>query len=351
MAANNAHLVSPASTVGMGSLNENDVQGAFARTASVFRNFIEKGGKYEPETGKRYWLYISYACPWANRCLAMLKIKGLEDVIGLSVVHPTWGKTKPDDASDPHYGWVFAESDGFRSSPNGSGSHSGAGSMPDPHYGVKTIRSLYEDVAGATGLTKYTVPILFDLKTKAVVNNESSEIVRMLNTVFNEWAKYPERDVYPEQLRTEIDSVMEWIYPTINNGVYRCGFAKTQEAYELAFDELFQSLDRCEEILSKRRYIAGDIFTEADLHLFMTLIRFDEVYVVYFKCNKQFLREYPSIFSYIHDIYQTWDIGATINMHHIKTHYFTSHPVLNTYAIVPKGQMQDYSKPHNRARL
>lgn len=350
MAANNAHLVSP-STVGMGSLNEHGVQGSFERTASVFRNFIEKGTKYEPEAGKRYWLYISYACPWANRCLAMLKIKGLEDVIGLSIVHPTWGKTKPEDANDPHYGWVFAESEDSMPSPNGSGLHSGAGSILDPHYGAKTIRFLYEDVAGVKGLTKYTVPILFDLKTKSVVNNESSEIVRMLNTAFNEWAKHPDRDVYPERLRTEIDSVMEWIYPTINNGVYRCGFAKSQAAYELAFDQLFQSLDRCEEILSKRRFIAGDIFTEADLHLFMTLIRFDEVYVVYFKCNRQFLREYPNIFNYMHDIYQTWGIGGTINMHHIKTHYFTSHPVLNTYAIVPKGQTQDYSKAHDRSRL
>lgn len=351
MAANNAHIVASPSTVGMGSLNESDVQGAFVRTDSVFRNFIEEGGKYEPEAGHRYWLYISYACPWANRCLAMLKIKGLEDVIGFSIVHPTWGKTKPDDVSDPHYGWVFAASKAFLPSPNGSGWHSGKGSIPDPHYGAKTIRSLYEDVAGVKGLTKFTVPILFDLKTKAVVNNESSEIVRMLNTAFNEWAKHPERDVYPEQLRTEIDAVMKWIYPNINNGVYRCGFAKSQEAYELAFNQLFESLDQCEEILSKRRYIAGDLFTEADLHLFMTLIRFDEVYVVYFKCNRQFLREYPNIFQYMHDVYQTWGIGSTINMEHIKTHYFTSHPVLNNYAIVPRGLLQDYSKPHNRARL
>ena len=132
MAANNAHLVPKASlTEGMGSLNESDVKGSFARTASVFRDFVEKGGKYEPEAGKRYWLYISYACPWANRCLAMRKIKGLEDVIGLSIVHPTWGKTKPDDATDPHYGWVFTQNEGCLPSPNGSGMHLGAGSIPD----------------------------------------------------------------------------------------------------------------------------------------------------------------------------------------------------------------------------
>merc|ERR1719498_1286715 len=214
-----------------------DAKGNFNRVASTFRDSVAAGGKYEPEGGKRYWLYISYACPWANKCLAMLKIKGLEDVIGVSVVHPTWGKTKPDDPNDPHMGWCFSADGEVRSSPNGNGSHAGTGAIPDPHYCAKTVRALYEEIAGATGLDKYTVPILWDTKTKTVVNNESSEIVRMLNTDFNALAKFPERDVYPERLRKEIDSLMEWIYPTINNGVYRCGFAKSQEAYETAFDQ------------------------------------------------------------------------------------------------------------------
>lgn len=333
------------------SLNESSASGAFARTDSVFRDVIKPGGKYEPEPGKRYWLYICHACPWANRCHAMLKIKGLEEVIGLSVVHPTWAKTKPDDPRDRHYGWIFVQSEQDIPSPNGSGSHSGAGSTADVNFGAKTIRELYEEVAGMKGLCKFTVPILLDLKTRSIVNNESRDIVHMLNIVFNEWAKHPERNVYPEDMQKQIDAAMEWIYPYINNGVYRCGFAKSQEAYEQAFDQLFWSLDRCEDILSKQRYICGNVFTEADMHLFMTLIRFDEVYVVYFKCNRQFVREYPNVYQYMHDVYQLWGIGSTINMNHIKTHYFSSHPTLNMYAVVPKGQPRDYWLPHDRERF
>merc|ERR1712157_273344 len=199
--------------------------------------------------------------------------------------------------------------------------------------------------AGATGLTKYTVPILFDTKNKAVVNNESSEIVRMLNTVFNEWAKYPERDIYPERLRTEIDAAMDWIYPTVNNGVYRCGFAKTQEAYKKAHTELFASLDKLESHFSSRNskfLTSHNEMTWIDLRLYQTLVRFDPVYVVYFKTNyKSIGKDYPNLLKFVRSCYAIPEIKASTNMKHIKTHYFTSHPTLNTYGIIPESNGPD----------
>lgn len=312
------------------ALAETDAKGAFNRTPSSFRNFITSSpGRFQASSG-RYHLYVSLACPWASRCLAALAIKGLDSCIGVSITEPTWKKTKPEDPEDEHMGWVFAP---------------GA----DKLNGRTTIRALYEEVS--KDVTKYTVPVLWCTKENTIVNNESEDIVRMLNSEFNEFARRPAIDLYPAELKQQIDSINAWTYPSINNGVYRCGFATTQGAYDVAFDELFNALDKCEDILSRSRYLCGNRFTEADLRLFMTLIRFDEVYVVYFKTNKKMIREYPNIFNYVKDIYQIPGVAETVNMDHIKRHYFTSHPVLNAYGIIPKGFPIDFSQSHDRDRF
>mmetsp|Transcript_14621 Transcript_14621/g.31327 ORF Transcript_14621/g.31327 Transcript_14621/m.31327 type:complete len:413 (+) Transcript_14621:2-1240(+) len=335
------------------SLESHSKNGAFERKESMhhFSVSSEPGAKY-PAVAGRYHLYISYACPWANRVLAVRNLKGLQDVISVSAVHPTWQKTKPDDPSDPHWGWVFH--------PNGKpvSNKAGHGSLiadeacdPDHVNALPNIRAIYEH-AGSDE-TKFTVPVLFDKETGTIVNNESSELVRMLNTEFNALAKNPSLDLYPEALRPAIDEVNSWVYPTINNGVYRCGFAKTQEAYDEAFEQLFSSLARVENILSKQRYIAStDAITEADVRLFMTLVRFDEVYVVYFKTNGRMLSQYENIHNYLRELYQIPEIASSINMAHIKQHYFTSHAELNTYAIIPKGPgvIEDLKLPHDRAQ-
>ena len=330
------------------ALDETSADGGFQRTNAGFRNVIGQG-PYEAEAG-RYHLYISYACPWANRCLATLKLKGLEDAVGVSIVHPTWQATKPADPEDGHTGWVFrSEEDEPLSTSTGHGSFAPAGVVPDSVNGVATVRELYELSADQTG--KYSVPVLWDKKTSTIVNNESSEIIRMFNSAFDEVAGNPEFDLYPEDLRAEIDAVNEWIYPNINNGVYRCGFAKSQAAYDKAVDDLFGSLERVEEILGRQRYIAGDRLTEADIRLFMTLVRFDEVYVVYFKTNCKKIEEYPNMMNYCRELYQM--MPSAINMEHIKVHYFTSHPTLNFYGVVPKGPdtVRKLLEPHDRDRF
>ena len=219
---------------------------------------------------------------------------------------------------------------------------------PDPYTGSKSIREVYESVNDKDG--KYSVPVLYDKKQKVIVSNESSDIIRMFNTEFAALAQNPDTDFYPEDLRETIDEVNSWIYPNINNGVYRCGFAKSQEAYDKAIDDLTKAFDRIEEILQKQRYIAGDRMTEADIRLFVTLVRFDEVYTVYFKTNTRFVCRSESILNYVRDIYQTPGIRATVNMEHIKTHYYCSHPVLNHYSIIPKGDnfLEVLEQPHNR---
>lgn len=327
--------------------------GAFVRKDSGFRNRISPDGPFPPESG-RYHLYFSYACPWASRCLSMLHVKGLTDHITTSTVHPTWQKTRPGDASDEHAGWAFAGDDGdVVASMSGVGSFPGGpkhACTPDDLFGHRYIRDLYERVGAPEG-TRFTVPVLWDKKTGTIVSNESSEITRDLNSQFNALAQHPEIDLYPETLRAVIDEVNQWVYHGINNGVYKCGFATSQGAYDVAVSELFKCLDRCEEILSKQRYIVGNVFTEADVRLFPTLVRFDEVYVVYFKTNKKCVREYPNLFNYVKDVYQLPGVRHSVNMWHIKTHYFTSHPVLNSNAIVPVGPGIDLDAPHDRDRF
>ncbi|GFR42957.1 hypothetical protein Agub_g3954, partial [Astrephomene gubernaculifera] len=315
------------------ALDETSKAGEFKRTEAGFRSKVEPGGRFEPEAG-RYHLYISLACPWACRCLAVLYMKGLEDAIGLSVTHPTWQRTRPDDPRDEHTGWVFrSPGDPPLASSTGHGSFGCEGCVPDTVNGVRCVRDLYEMAQDTTG--KYSVPVLWDKKEKTIVNNESSEIIRIFNSSFNNVAKNPGLDLYPESLRGTIDELNAWTYPTINNGVYRCGFATSQAAYDAAFEELFSALDRCEALLAGRRYLAGPQVTEADVRLFQTLIRFDEVYVVYFKTNKRFIREYPNLSGYIRDLFQSPPLGRATDMSHIKTHYFTSHPRLNPHAIIP----------------
>lgn len=317
------------------ALDEMGKAGEFQRKASVYREWVKEGGRLTPEAD-RYHLYVSLACPWACRCLAALHMKGLEDKIGVSVTHPTWQRTRPDNKEDEHCGWAFkAPGDPPVSSSTGFGSFGCEDCIPDTINGAKFVRDLYE-LSHDTG-GKYTVPILWDKREGRIVNNESSDILRMFNAEFNSLAKNPTLDLYPEELRGQIDEVNDWTYNSINNGVYRCGFATSQEAYDKAFKELFDALERCEAILSRQRYMVGDRLTEADIRLFMTLIRFDEVYVVYFKTNKHFIHEFPNLCNYTRDIYQTPGVAAAVNMQHIKTHYFTSHPRLNYYAIVPHG--------------
>jgi putative glutathione S-transferase len=302
------------------ALAEVDKGGHFKRTDAGFRNWIRKGdSQYPPEAG-RYHLYISYACPWANRTVSALTMKGLQDVIGLSVVHPTWQRTKPDSESDKHCGWKFET--GSVANVSGMGNFAGNGTVDHVH-GFIYLRDLYEMCNDTLG--KYSTPVLFDTKTNTIVSNESADIVRMLTKEFDEWATGPFAglDMYPEALRADIDEANSWIYPGINDGVYRCGFATTQNAYDVAINNLEASLNRLEELLGRQRYAAGSVFTEADLRLFQTLVRFDEVYVVYFKCNVRCISEYPNIFDYCRDVYQMHGMAESIKMLDIKNHYFS----------------------------
>ncbi len=321
--------------------------GKFIRTASGFREIISHDHPiYKPEAG-RYHLYISYACPWANRCLAILKLKGLEQagIVTFTAVHPTWQRTRPQDAEDKHCGWAFYDSSSkipLKNS-NGFGAFVVEGCEPDPNHsaeeGVAFIRDLYEK--SNDQWRKFTVPVLWDKKTKTIVNNESSEIVRMFTskdfealleeaTAANKdlpVTPLSKHDFYPLNKRPEIDALNDWIYTDINDGVYKCGFAKSQQAYEEAMEHLYRGLDRVEDILSQSRYLLGnkiEDFTEADIRLFMTLIRFDEVYIVYFKCNQKTLKnDYPNIRNYLRDLYQLPFMNDCIRMEHIKIHYFS----------------------------
>jgi len=280
-------------------------------------------------------------------------IKGLEDVISVTVVHPIWQKTKPDQ--DDHQGWIFGQKNGdVLTNADGKGGPfppSFPNNEPNPFFDSHSIRDLYDKAGDKDG--KYSVPILWDKKQNTIVSNESSEIIRMLNTELNAFAKYPDVDLEPTHLEDAMKKVDDFIYPTINNGVYRCGFATTQQAYDLAIDELTESFDRIEKILEKQRYIAGDIFTLSDIRLFVTLLRFDEVYVVYFKTNTRRVMDSPALLNYCREIYQMEGVKETVDMEQIKAHYYCSHPSLNVYSIIPKGP--DFEsllpEPHNRHTL
>ena len=275
------------------------------------------------------------------------------------VTHPTWQRTSK---KDDHIGWVFRDPHDPPVTPLcGHGSIDCDGCVPPPKGHVlsdcKTVRDIYDISAKSLNMstekTIFSVPVLFDSKTKTIVNNESSEILRMFNDSFASLEKEKTIDLYPSSLRQEIDDVNEWVYHNINNGVYKAGFAKSQDAYNTASAALNKHLLKVETILSKQRYICNSsTITEADVRLFMTLVRFDEVYVVYFKCNTTPISTLPNTLNYCREMYQIPEIQKTIHMDHIKNHYFTSHASLNTYAIVPVGPdvIKDLSKPHDRAK-
>ncbi|MBU6338140.1 MAG: glutathione S-transferase family protein [Acidobacteria bacterium] len=299
---------------------ETDERGAFVRQQSAFRNWVRADGSTEfpPEAG-RYHLYVSLACPWASRAIIYRKLKGLEEAIPMTVVDPV------RDAK----GWRFFDDD------------------PDPVNGFEYLAEAYELTEPGFS-DRVTVPLLWDTKTGRAVNNESSEIIRMLNSEFNEFAENPELDLYPEPLREEIDEINARVYDSVNNGVYRAGFATTQEAYEEAFDELFGELDRLDALLADRRYLLGDQITEADWRLFVTLVRFDPVYVGHFKCNLRRIADYPNLSGYLRDLYQQPGIAETVNLDHIKRHYYMTHPQINPTGVVPKGPELDLDAPHGR---
>jgi len=332
--------------------------GEFKRKTSKHRSKIQKvsnGEKVEfPAEAGRYHLHISLACPWADGVLAALFLKGLEDVISYSTVHPTWGKTKPDDPDDTHYGWVYRKpGDEPMKNPLGHGSFVCDDALiPDTVTNVETVRQLYNDCGDDDG--PYSTPLLYDTKTNRIVSNESTDILPMLNSEFNHLAKHPDVNLYPEdeKLAEELNELnANLIYPNINNGVYRCGFAVNQQAYDKAVSEVFEALEIVEEKLSKQRYLGYDKFTWLDLRLFETLIRFDPVYITYFKTNKKRLADYPNLLGFCRDVYSMKDIQKTVNMDHIKTHYFASHPKLNHYGIIPTYDGPDLTAPHDRASL
>jgi putative glutathione S-transferase len=281
------------------------------------------------------------------------ELKGLQSVIGLTVVLPTWKQTKPH--VDTHSGWVFATTED-QPYPNTIGIGGPffsvePGCEPDPIWGAATVRELYEKAGDTRGL--YSVPILWDKVNKTIVSNESSEIIQMLNSEFNDFASNPSLDLYPADLKVEIDEANKWVYDALNNGVYRCGFAKTQQAYTAAVQSLTAAFDKADGILQKQRYLAGDRLTLADIRLFATLVRFDEVYTVYFKCNSRMVTYTPALMNYCRELSQMAEIQATLWMGQIKQHYYTSHPALNNWSIIPMGNdfVAKLSEPHNRGAL
>lgn len=295
--------------------------GKFVREESQFRNWITPDGKFKPEAG-RYHLYISYACPWASRTLILRKLKSLENVISYSTVHPHMMEQ----------GWEFRDRE-----------------TADPLYGHRYLHEIYTK-ANPRYTGRVTVPVLWDKELQMIVNNESSEIIRMLNSVFNEFTTNT-ADFYPNKLHEEIDQINSFIYEKINNGVYRCGFATTQEAYEEAYDELFSALDKVEGILSQHRYLVGNSLTEADWRLFPTIVRFDPVYYSHFKCNKKLIVDYPQLSNYLRELYQYPGVAETVRFDHIKEHYYYSQSTINPTRIVPKGPDMDLNLPHDRDRF
>jgi putative glutathione S-transferase len=304
--------------------------GRFERAQTAFRNWVTPDGRPGP-TGSdgfsaapgRYHLYVSLACPWAHRALIMRALKGLEQIIPVSVTH--WLMADQ--------GWTFAP---------------GEGVIPDPLFNSRYLHEIYTRAdAHYTGRT--SVPVLWDQHTQTIVNNESSEIIRMLNSAFDAVGARP-GDYYPKERREEIDALNERIYDIVNNGVYKAGFATTQAAYEDAVAPLFETLDWLEELLAHSRFLCDDILTEADIRLFTTLVRFDSVYHGHFKCNVRRLTDYRNLWAYTRDIFQTPGIAATVNLDHIKRHYYQSHKGINPTGIVPAGPLLDFDEPAERGK-
>jgi putative glutathione S-transferase len=291
--------------------------GRFVRSEARFRNAVSDAD-FPAEAG-RYHLYVSLACPWAHRTLIFRRLKGLEDIIPVTVVSPDMLEN----------GWQF--------------------NAPEPLYGFGFLHQMYTK-AGPNYSGRVTVPVLWDKKQETIVSNESAEIIRMFNSAFDELTGN-RLDFYPAGLRDEITEINAYVYEHVNNGVYRCGFATTQVAYNEAYEALFSALDELEARLSKQRYLVGSQITEADWRLFSTLIRFDAVYVGHFKCNRNRIADMPSLSNYLRDLYQHPGVAQTVNFDHIKRHYYFSHESINPTRIVPKGPELDFDAPHERARL
>ena len=311
--------------------NTKESGGQFVRASPQFRNWITSDGSAGPSGGPgfkaepdRYHLYVSLACPWAHRTLIFRELKGLETIISISVVHWHMGEN----------GWTFKAGDGV---------------VQDSVNGVENLYQLYTaaqpDYSG-----RVTVPVLWDKKANTIVSNESSEIIRMFNSAFNGIVARTS-DYYPKDLQSRIDKLNTLIYDTVNNGVYKAGFATSQQAYEGAITPLFETLDWLDSHLAKHRYLIDDQITEADWRLFTTLVRFDPVYFCHFKCNLRSIADYPNLSGYVRDLYQQPGIRSTINMAHIKQHYFGSHKTINPTGVVPLGPTVDYSLPHNRSNI
>ncbi|MDG9882265.1 glutathione S-transferase family protein [Pseudomonas sp. GD04058] len=292
--------------------------GAFERENAQRRNDLPAA-----EAG-RYHLYVSLACPWAHRTLIYRKLKGLESLIDVSVVSWLMGE----------HGWTFDK---------------GLGSTGDKLDGFDYLHQRYtRDDPHYTG--RVTVPVLWDRQEQRIVNNESSQIIRIFNSAFDGLTGN-RLDLYPEPLRAKIDALNERIYPAVNNGVYRAGFATSQKAYEEAFDALFAELDTLEQLLDGQRYLAGEYLTEADIRLFTTIVRFDAVYYGHFKCNLRRIADYPNLSNWLRELYQWPGVAQTVDMEHIQHHYYASHKTINPNGIVPKGPKQDFGQAHDRERL
>jgi putative glutathione S-transferase len=299
---------------------ETDDEGEFQRQEQAFRDRIGPSEAFPVEAG-RYHVYISRACPWAHRVAMTRSLKGQDDTISLSIVQP--------ERYDQ--GWEFSEA------------------HPDPLHGADYLRELYVR-ADPEFTGRPTVPVLWDTETETIVNNESEEIMRTLGVAGHELGSR-DVDLYPEGYRDEVDRLIEDIYDPINNGVYRAGFADSQAAYDRAVDDLFDALDRYDDLLADRRYLAGDVLTEADLAMFATLVRFDHVYHTHFKCNRRPIHEYENLWGYTKDLYTTPGIERTVNMDHIVRHYYVSHAELNPKRLVPTGPDIDFTEGHDRDRL
>lgn len=305
--------------------------GQFKRSAAAFRNWLTADGSAGP-SGRdgfaaekdRYHLYVSLACPWAHRTLIVRKLKGLEPFITVSVVNPLMLEN----------GWTFDPS-----FPDATG---------DDLYGHQYLYQLYLQ-ADPHYSGRVTVPVLWDKKQQTIVSNESSEIIRMLNTAFDALGAKP-GNFYPDALQEQIDDLNGWIYDTVNNGVYKAGFATSQKAYDDAATQLFASLDRLETLLGQRRYLTGDRLTEADIRLWTTLVRFDSVYVTHFKCDLHRISDYPNLYGFLRELYQMPGMAETVSLDHIRHHYYRSHATINPTGIISLGPAQDFNLPHDRNR-
>jgi putative glutathione S-transferase len=305
---------------------QEDGEGRFVRSETTFRDFVAADGSsgYKAEPG-RYHLYISWACPWAHRTAIMRRLKGLEEAIGLSVADPIMREEG---------GWAFSN---------------GSGEFPDLLHGASYLREIYTR-ADPNYTGRVTTPVLWDKKEETIVNNESREVMRMLDTEFEDFVA-KNANFYPEDLREEIDRTLDELYEPVNNGVYKAGFATKQAAYEEAVTELFDALGRWEGVLGQRRYLCGDRITEADWAFFTTLVRFNPVYHYHFKCNLRRIIDYPNLWGYLRDLYGQPGVAETVNFDHIKRHYYVSHESINPTGIVPKGPALDLDEPHDRERL